>query len=228
MLSSTFVATILVDVLKTIAGVFIGAWLAFKLNRRAQERLKKEAEQGAAIVTSLTMARLWSDYKNFETSIEGHKRKVEATHPGLPQWDTLPRHMKLPKMPKAFDELKFDFGSLSFLFMEGHEALLGELHMCQSRYANFALYVCEYNEALIEAHRKIVEKLGSANEVPINELKQILGAELLSRLDFFADAVLISVTSDMAHIKRVSAILESALNKHFGPGVRYMKLRFDT
>ncbi len=223
----TMVLPILGDVIKTIIGVIAGATLAFHLNRKAQERLKKETEQGAAIVASLTVARLWSDYTNFADNLEKHKLKVIRVHPNLPAWDTLPQHMRLPTMPKVFENLKFDFGSLPFLFQAGYESLLGELHMLQSRYANFAMYVGEFNEAHVEAHRRIVEKLGLDNDVPLNELSKILGADLYRRLEFFADAVLKSVSYDMAHIRRVAPLLEGALAKHFGPGVKFMKLRLD-
>ena len=217
----------ILEIMKTVLGVFVGAMLAFRLNRLTQEQLKRDDQREAAILVSLTLSRLWNDYKNFSTSIAEHKVRLEKLHPGMPSWDKLPVHLPLPTFPKAFEEIKFEFSSLPFLFGIGYESLLGELHMCQERYANFTHFVTEYNAAHVEAHRQVIEKFGAMGEAPMSEIEKSLGPVLYLRLEFLAGAVLTSIEKDMAHIRRVNGELEVALSRHFGPGVKYMKLRFD-
>ena len=102
----------ILEITRTVLGVFVGAMLAFRLNRLAQERLKRDDEREAAILVSFTLSRLWNDYKNFSISIAEHKVRLEELHPGMPSWDKLPIHLPLPTIPKAFEEIKFEFSSL--------------------------------------------------------------------------------------------------------------------
>ena len=218
---------IFLDFLKTVLGVGVGAWLAFKANRRAQEILKKEAELAAANIASLCLSRQWNDYRVFQKEIARYQDEARRQNPSLPPWEDLPKAMQLPTIPKHFDDsVRFDFDKLYFLFGKGHESLLGELTVVENRYANFSLYVRTYNDLRVEAHKKLSDSAEAGKEFSVEEARRLLGNSLHTQLEFYAKAILEALPSNKSHIEGIAPILEQTLLERFGKKALVMKIRF--
>ena len=221
------ILSIAIDIFKTILGVAIGAWLAFKVNRRAQDVIKRDTELAAATIATFCLSRQWNDYRVFGKEIANYQNAARTSDPSLPPWDTLPKQMQLPTIPKRFDaSANFDFDKLYFLFGKGHESLLGELSISQNRYANFSHYVETFNALKVQAHQKLSDAVDGNFEFSIEKAERLLGHSLYTQLEFYAKAVLESIPANMHHIEKIAPMLEDALTKKFGPGALIMKLRF--
>lgn len=172
---------LLKDLLTGGIGAFLGAWFAFKLENRRQERESREEILSAAKLAQFTLNRQYTQLKYLEGNMEPLEADPDRWRRLAPQIGLSPQN-------------RLDLQSLHFLLNSSNPGLLDQLALCDDHYG-LALELLEIrNRGVLELSAKVETMRTSAMPTPNHEaIDAAVGLDLRGRLASLTDELYTSV-----------------------------------
>lgn len=188
------------NVLTTLVGAFVGAWAAFRLEERRNQKEKDDQNVVAGNLALLTLSEIWN------VLVQYRKEVVDEWRGRRDAWLNLPA--------TSFDrrEVTFDTEALSFL-LDGHPAQLQTLLLEKRRFDLAARMVDDHSKLVLG---DVFPRLSAAgiklNEGrPEAEIRGILGMGIVRQLEVFTAAIVKNVDENIASSRQAFDDLRASL-----------------
>ena len=194
------------DLITAGIGTFIGAYVAFALekNTRRLESIAKNVSTGNVAI--LTLFQYWNDIKQFQN---------EAIKPLLNQ-DTAWISM-IATFQREESTLKIDSSALSFLFDGDDKNLMSEILLEEIRYKLMLSMINNRSKIMLEEVFPTMEKAGikSAQKVDSRDIEKILGPALTTKIKDLTESIIEHVNENVISIENTAEKLKTQLKKMY-------------
>jgi len=199
----------LLDIVKTLIGAFVGALLAFWVNRLTENR-KIEREQRAACNLALTLlSKQYGDFLISKASVASNKKGALELWPGLPLW------MQLQPTLFTFSvKQNLDIDSIAFL-LEGHANIVERLLHAEVGYQSLQSLFEHLNEAAIRRD-EIFAAHGGADNTPIDILEEWVGLAIVGKLSAVINSIDARLAADGDMYRKAGESLQQLMIQTYG------------
>lgn len=204
-------ATFWSDVAKALIGSFVGAGLAFAFALRRDRMVRIRDQKGAGNLAMAIIARQLSDFLNLRFVLEEYRRTILSNQPNLPLW--------MQMKPTTFlfsDSLRFNIGSLTFLFEHKETNILERLMNAEILYHDLAMLIQVYSAAAEQAQLKLSESMVLTAGAPIGNVEKVVGDALVNKLNSLVTAIFHHLASGEKTFLDAANDLHADLVKQFG------------
>ena len=158
------VTNILIPFFMVFIGAYLGARFAYKNERKAKKKERKNADIGAVLETTLCLHMMWNDMHNYREKFINPVRSEEI------------RFITMRPTIEIEDKHEIPWPRLVFL-MENSPGLLAEISIVQSKFRQFREFVKFRSEQHI---REVLPKLETVTNIEFTEefMRKFLGRHL--------------------------------------------------
>jgi hypothetical protein len=206
------IANTALSALATLAGAFVGAWAAFRLEERRRQREKADQNVVAGNLALLTLSDIWN------VLVQYQKEVVNEWRGRRDAW------LNLPVANFDHREVTFDTQALSFL-LEDYPAQLQTLLLERRRFDLAVRMVQDHSQLML---REVFPRL-SAVGIKLNEgrpesdIRKILGVGTVRQLEVLTAAIVKNIDEDVTSSRRAFDDLRASL-KAIYPKRRFIDL----
>ncbi len=216
LISTTFKIKDYITLFGTFGGVFLGAWLAFKLNILRELKKEKQEHVSAGNMAIFTLFQMWealSVYKSEE--LDTIKDQNDA-------WLNLKAIFT-----EHFPSAKINIDRLNFLLDSKFADMCIKLNYIQTRYNMFFLAHKARTEKLIDSVRPKIEKmeLEGGDISKVNLIEKYLGKADSYELKDYYYIIVDSIEKDIPYIIETYEELKVAMQNLY-PDIELMKIEF--
>jgi len=200
----------------TILATFFGASAAFYLERQTKKQENKQVSLASANRSLFILSRQFGILNQFRNQVINPVRD----DPGA--WINMPA-----VLPKTHDDLRYDIGSLQFLFESEEPNLLTELLMEEDRFFEAMKTINERSKKHYNELQPKVAALGikEGTYCTTVELEKALGSDLIGSMKTLTKALTEHVDEGINGLKAIHEKLIWTFRKLF-PNERILKVKF--
>lgn len=208
----------LLPAIATLFAAFLGAWYAFKLQNQREEEKKGKENIVAGNRALFLLARFANELKRIQ---QQHIDPVRED----PKKFILMQPLILPK----YDDLKFDFESLSFILETDFLQILGNLVAEELRFHQVIQAINYRSDLHLTQAQPRLERAEAKGDIlySVDQIRSALGELLYVQLEKTTEEIIKYVEQTLVSTERLSKKFSEILKKLF-PGSKILSLDIKT
>jgi len=194
----------------TLLGVGLGAWLAFKIDRRKSREERELAErnrrdeESARRASAVNLAihqlsRMYSAMMQFRNEVVDPMRKSPAAWYEMPPTDIY-----------CGGRIELEFSSLQFLFSSSDPGIMAMLAMEETRFANLVLLVNRRNAMHLDQLQPMQERKGLEGSAELGAIEKALGPRIVSSMKSYTGPIIEFTDRGVVSVLQVINALRAA------------------
>lgn len=205
------------ELLLALLGTFVGAVLAFKMERRDRriEEINRRVAQGNIALFTL--------YSMFEVVCQFKKDVVDVAPNNSGRW------LNMNSTPRQQDfKFGFDINTLSFLFVKGEKQILPDLMLEERRFYALMILINQRAELMRDRIWPRLSAAGiamSTQQYLQDEIEAIIGPGLLKEAQVLADSLITHTAENVQSLQAAFWKLREMLKEMF-PEARFILVKF--
>lgn len=207
------------ELLLALIGTFVGAYLAFALEKRDRARTEKNEKVAQGNLALFTLWQMWEVLNQYKKDIIDNAPKDSG------QW------LNMAATPHEQDhDLRFDPVKLYFLFEGKDLNILPQLVLEQRRFYNAIILINQRSDLMLKRIWPRLSDNGIQMSRQVYEEQQIhdiIGPGLLAEAKLLAPSLINNITEDLFSFRETFHKLRTQLIEQF-PNSTFRNVRFET
>jgi len=197
--------------LTTLAATFVGAWLAFRLEKRHADKRDRDRDLAAGKETRFALAAQYTLIRN-----------LKDQHFDAHLADPL-RFLKARPVPVFGPHPKIETAKLLFLLESSDPDLLNHIYLAERRFRSVMGILRQRNRFHLQFQKALAATSPKDEVMAVEEMERRVGPPLFAHLVHSTDGLYKAFEDALAQNQATTARLQATLNRLF-PGHREMKI----
>ena len=204
------------EFLIVLLGTFVGAYVAFELERRARERQRLDSRAAEGNLALFTLVQMWEVLNQYKKDV------IDKAPNDHGKWLNMPT-----TLPQSRESLAFDPAKLYFLFEGRNTNLLPQLVLEQRRFHMAVSMINERSELMLKTIWPRLSAAGIELGKQCDEkvVHQVVGTNNFIVARNLADSIVENVSEDVTSFRQTFEKLRTQLRELL-PGRKFIKVDF--
>lgn len=197
-------------------GTFVGAYVAFRLERSDRKRNEIAARAVQGNLALFTLLKMWEHLRQYANDVLENSPSDDSRWLNLKVTD-----------PRPPDDLAFDPEKLAFLFEGENKNLLSELFLQQRRYRVSIGWINHHSELIRERIWPLLVAGGikRGTQYDPRRIQEVVGDGLIMEARAVTDALVTSIPDNLISMKQTFHALRRQLAEVV-PGEKFIRVQF--
>ena len=209
--------SIAITAVSTLLAAFLGAWFAFQLNERREQRKLRNARKSAVNRGLYAISRMWNNVRMYQKEVIGPAQKSPA--PWLSMQATVTAN---------YGEVYFPIEELAFMLDDENADLYARLLLEEQRYQLAIAMITEISKITGDELYPKMEALGYRRGQKVNgrEVAERLGPALTQKLSDLTSSIITHVDEDIKSLTSIFGEFRVAMTTYF-EGEKLVDVEFE-